>query len=291
MKRIGLLAVFWLLATAFTVQAQLDGVTAGLKLDQAQFLPGEDIPLRVQILNRSGQEVSFGADNNWITLSIWGENNASPASLGDMPVKGEFSLLSGEMGTRTLNPAPYFDLTRPGRYHISAKIRLTQWGQEISCKSIVFTVANGVTLPNLANLQFGVPPPAGVSNVAPEVRRYSLLKLSNLNELKLYFRLTDVSGRVLRVFSIGRMISFSDPEAQIDRYNNFHVLYQTGAKSFNYSVINPDGQLVLRRTYEYTDTRPVLRPGSEGEVYVWGGMRQPAGNDIPPVETVSARRP
>jgi hypothetical protein len=148
-----------------------------------------------------------------------------------------------------------------------------------------------VTLPNLANLQFGVPPPAGVTNVAPEVRRYSLLKLSNLNELKLYFRLTDVSGRVLRVFSIGRMISFSDPEAQIDRYNNFHVLYQTGAKSFNYSVINPDGQLVLRRTYEYTDTRPVLRPGSEGEVYVWGGMRQPAGNDIPPVETVSARRP
>lgn len=288
MKRIGLLASLCFCA-AFAVHAQLDGVTASIKLGQDEYLPGEDMEVKVQIINRSGQQVTFGTDNDWIELSIWGDHNISPPRLGDMPLKGEFTLTSGEMATRIVNPAPYYDLTRPGRYHISAKIHVRQWNQEISCKGISFTIANGVPLPNLANLQIGVPPAPGVTNVAPEVRRFSLLEVSHLNDLKLYFRLTDATGRVLRLFSIGKMISFSSPEAQIDRYNNFHILYQTGARSFNYSVVNPDGMLVLRRTYMYTGSRPELHPGPEGEVFVGGGMRRLAADDLPPPETGKAQ--
>lgn len=288
MKRIGLLASLCLLA-AFAAHAQLNGITASLKLDQEQFLPGEDMQLQVRIVNRSGQPITLGTDDQWIELTLWGDQNRAPRPLGAMPLKGEFTLLSGEVGTRMLNPAPYYDLTPTGRYHITAKIHVRQWGEDISCKMVSFTVANGVPLPRLANLQFGVPPPAGVSNVAPEVRSYSLLKVSYLKDLKLYFRLTDSAGRIMRMFPIGRMISFSDPEAQIDRYNNFHVLYQTGARAFNYSVINPEGLLVLRRTYMYTDTRPELRPGPDGEVFVGGGIRQLASDDLPPPETTKAQ--
>ncbi len=281
MKRIGLLAALALLA-AWPVQAQPNGVTAELKLDQDQYLPGEDLQLKVRIFNRSGQQITFGKDNNWMVISIMGENNVPCPTLGDMPLEGEFSLLTGEVGTRPLNPTPYFDFRRLGRYRVTARIRLPQWGQEIVCKSVSFTVANGAPLPNLGNLTFGLPLPPGTTNGIPEVRKYSLLKVTYLKELKLYFRLTDGRDKILRVFPIARMTSFSEPEAQIDRVNNLHVLSQSGARSFSYCVLNPDGQWVARQTCVYTGSRPVLRVNDEGQIFVAGGARRLSTDDFPP---------
>jgi hypothetical protein len=289
MKKIGLLAALALLA-AWPLQAQLNGVTAQLQLVEDQYLPGEDLQLKVRITNRSGQEISLGADNDWVVISITGEKNVICPRLGDMPVQGEFSLLSGEVGTRTLNPTPYFDFRRPGRYRITARIRIPQWRQEIVCKAVSFTVANGVPLPNLANLQIGLPAAAGATNAVPEVRIYSLLKTSYLKELKLYFRLTDSRGKILRVFPIARMTSFTVPEAQIDRFNNLHVLSQTGARAFNYCVINPEGQWVVRQTHIYTETRPELRVDAEGRIFVAGGARRLSADDYPPPARESANR-
>lgn len=280
MKRIGLFATLLWLA-AWPLQAQLNGVTAELKLAEDQYLPGEDLQLKVSILNRSGQPIILGTDNEWISLSITGENNSICPKVAEMPVQGEFSLQSGEVGTRSLNPTPFFDFRRDGRYHITARIRIPQWQQEIVTRSVAFTVANGVALPNLANLQFGVPTPPGVTNAAPEVRKYSLLKVSYVHALKLYFRLTDSDGRTLRVFPIATMTSFSDPEAQIDRYNNLNVLVQTGARSFSFCVIDPNGRWLARQTHIYTNTRPELRIDADGRIFVAGGARRPSASDYP----------
>jgi hypothetical protein len=288
MRKAGLSLVLALLAIS-NVHAQLNGVTAELKLDQDQFLPGEQVPLKVHIMNRSGQEVVFGSDNNWLSVYITRENGSVSSASGEMPVKGEFSLLSGQEGTRTLYPTPYFDFHQPGRYRVTATIRLPQWQQEIACRSTTFTVANGVPLPGLANLQFGLPPAPGVTNAIPEVRRYSLLKISYVRELKLYFRLTDSADRTLRVFPIAQMTSFSYPEAQIDRSNNFNVLVQIGARVFSYCVINPNGQWIAHQTHIYTDTRPELRVDTEGKVFIAGGARRPSPDDLPAPE--SARQP
>ncbi len=289
MKRIGLLAVLALLVTA-SAQAQLNGVTAELKLDQDQYLPGEDLQLKLRISNRSGQPIVLGADKDWIVMSITGENNVPCDKFGDMPIQGEFSLASGLVGTKALNPTPYFGIRQPGRYRITAKVRIPQWHQEIVCKAVSFTVANGVPLPNLANLQIGMPLPPGVSNAVPDVRTYSLLKVLDLKEIKLYFRLTDSTGKTLRVFPLAGMTSFTEPEAQIDRYNNLHVLHQTGARLFNYAVINPEGHWVMRQTYTYAGTRPVLRINGNGDLYVAGGARRLSQNDYPPREPESARQ-
>jgi glycine/D-amino acid oxidase-like deaminating enzyme len=78
------------------------------------------------------------------------------------------------------------------------------------------------------------------------------------------------------------MVSFSKPECQIDKSSNLHVLYQTGARSFNYSVINPDGRLLVRQTYDYSDTRPVLRIDREGRILIGGGVRRSSSDDLPP---------
>jgi hypothetical protein len=270
-----------LFAALLPARAQLNGVTAQLQLEQNQYMPDEDLQLKVRITNRSGQTVALGQDNQWITFEIVGERDRLVSKQGEMPVKEPFTLLSGQEAARPFNPTPYFDFRRPGRYHIGAVINIPQWNQQIACKPAFFTVSEGVPLPNLGDLQIGVPPPPGLTNVPPEVRRYSLIKVAYLDELKLYFRLTDKYGRTLRVFPLATMLSFSDPEAQIDRANNLHVLLQTGAKTFTYSVLDPAGNLIARQFHQYTQTRPRLSSDGEGQVFVAGGRRLLTLSDIP----------
>jgi hypothetical protein len=125
----------------------------------------------------------------------------------------------------------------------------------------------------------------------PEIRKYSLLQVTHDKELKLYFRLTDASGtRTLRVFPIDKLISFSSPEGQLDRFNNLHVLYQTGAHSFLYSVINPDGVLVGRETHDISATRPGLRPDKNGHISVVEAHGVARFNG-PASQAIQSRRP
>ena len=64
------------------------------------------------------------------------------------------------------------------------------------------------------------------------------------------------------------MVSFGRPEPQVDKFSNLHLLYQEGPHSFNYTVINPDGEIIARRTYDYVDKRPRLQPDAEGKILV-----------------------
>jgi hypothetical protein len=278
-------------AAAQGLQAQPNGVTAELRLGQDQYLPDEDVRLQVTIANRSGQPVVLGTDNQWIAFNIVGEHEYVVPKQGEMPVQSPFTLQSGQSVTREFNPTPYFRFREPGRYSLSATIRIAQWKQVIVCKPVAFTVSEGVPLPHLGDLTIGVPPSPGATNVPPEVRRYSLLKASDLNELRLYFRLTDQNGRTLRVFPLARMLSFSDPAAEIDRANNLHVLLQTGARTFTYSVLDPNGSLLARQFHEYTRTRPSLHSNNEGQVFVEGGRRVLTWEDVPAPAASAVKSP
>ena len=112
-----------------------------------------------------------------------------------------------------------------------------------------------------------------MTNAVPEIRRYALVKVAYQDQLKLYFRLTDQNGQTLRCSQAGPMLSFSAPEAQLDHFNNLHVLWQTGAKNFTYLVYMPNGDLLERETHVYTDTRPRLQVNDNDNVAVVGGVR------------------
>lgn len=264
--------------------AQVSGsVSAELSLDQEQFIPDEDVIVSLQIKNRSGQTIELGKEADWVTFTVQGESDLVVPKIADMPVQGEFSLKSSQAGTKTFNLTPYFGFRQPGHYRVVATVKLAQWkGVEIYSKPINFAIMNGVPLPTLPDIAFGVPLPAGVTNAAPEVRKYCLQKVTYQNEPRLYFRLTDQTGsRTFTVYPIGRMVSFGLPEAQVDSSSNLHVLHQYYAKSFNYCVISPDGKLLVRQTHDYTATRPTLKSDSEGRIYVAGGARRYTLNDYP----------
>jgi hypothetical protein len=199
---------------------------------------------------------------------------------GEVPVIQEFTLPSSKVATRKVELTPYFALSRPGRYRIIATVYVKEWDKQFLSPAKNLDVITGA---KLWSQEIGVPSPAGGTNRAPEVRKYTLQQANYLRtQPRLYVKLTDSSeDRVMKVYSLGNLVSFSKPDPQVDRFSNLHLLFQNGARSFSYNMISPDGELKVRQTYEAAATRPRLRLNEEGNLEVAGGARRISATDLP----------
>lgn len=275
MKKPGLWLGALFALCAFQLPAQ---VTVEVILEQDQFLPGEPLPAAARIVNRSGQTLRLGTDEGWLTFAIESRDGFIVLKSGEAPVAGEFTLRSSERATKRVDLAPYFSLGRPGRYSIRATVNVKEWNQQITSNPKTFDVIEGA---RIWEQDIGVPTAPGETNRFPEVRKYTLQQANYLKQLTLYFRLTDASGKISKVFALGPMLSFGQPEPQVDRFSNLHVLYQDGPRSFGYTVINPDGDVIKRNSYDFT-TRPRLKIDADGNLAVSGGTRRISVKDVPP---------
>jgi len=286
MKRVPL-ALGVLLASVFCSAAQ---VSVEVVLDREQFLLNESLPVKVRIINHSGQLLHLGEQKNWLTFTIESRDGHIVTSLGDLPPTGDLSVESSMVAHRTLDLMPYYDLSKPGSYTVTASVNIKQWNEQVVSKAKPFDISRGS---KLWEQEFGVPVASGS---LPEARKYTLQQDNYGKRLMLYVRLTDLNeNRVFKVFPAGPLVSFNRPEAQIDRLSNLHLLFQTGARSFLYEVISPDGDMLIRQTHDYTATRPVLRSGEDGKTFVAGGIRRPTANDLPipsaPASTNDVKKP
>jgi hypothetical protein len=240
----------------------------------------------VRITNLSGQTLDLGKDKDWLTFSVEARDNFIVPLLDEVPVLGQFSIESTTAATKRIDIAPCFQLTTPGRYTVTARIKIPQWQQELSTKSKPFVISS---VRKLWEQEFGVPDSTG-ANAPPEVRKYALQQAMHLKEKKLYVRVTDaLENKIFRVFPVGPVVGPTRPEPQLDKFGNLHLLFQTGARAFNYSVINPEGQILVRQTHEYTaGSRPALKPDQEGNIRVVGGARRITANDLPPHKSTPA---
>ncbi len=264
--------VIGLLGTAYFAAAQ---VSVEVVLDQDQFLRDESLPVKVRITNRSGQTVELGKDNEWLSFAVDSLDGKVVNKVSSPSVSGEFTLESARVATRQVDIAPSFELNEPGRYSVVATVKVKVWNEEVSSKPRPFQIVRGT---KLWEQEFGVPTASGT----PEARKFTLQQANYQKSLKLYVRVTDASDNIAyRVFPLGQLVSFSHPEAQVDKSSYLHVLFQTGARSFLFQVVSPDGDIVLRQSYDYAERRPTLRANDEGRIFVAGGVRRMAASDLP----------
>jgi hypothetical protein len=261
-------------------------VTVVVALDQEQFLPGEPLPVSVKITNFSGQRLHLGAERDWLTFSVESVDGFVVIKNADVPVVGEFDLDSSQMATKKVDLAPYFMLTRSGRYHVVATLRIKEWRAQEASAPKLFDIINGVVL---WSQDFGVPEPAGAAGTpghAPEMRKYSLIKANyQSSQMRLYAQVSDaLNARVYKISAIGPLISFSEPEAQVDQQSQLHVLYQSGGSLFSYMVMDPEGTIVRRELYDYVNRHPRLGVDDQGKVTVVGGVRRLHADEMPMVK-------
>lgn len=267
-----------LLALLATLAPAFGQVEVEVVVDQDKFLPAEELMAGVRIVNRSGQTLLLGEEADWIKFSIEQIGGGTVHQISQPPVQGEFSLQSTERATVKVDLAPRFDLRQQGRYVLTATVKIKEWGQALTTKPVRIEIVEGT---KLWTQEFGVPSATGETQL-PEMRSYTLQQANYLkSQLRLYLRVAGSDGRVIKMLNLGPMISFGRPEPQLDRQSRLHVLYQNGAKTFSYIVVNPQGEITKRQTFEYADTRPRLSLDDAKNIVVSGGARRISADDLP----------
>ena len=277
MKKLALILGWWL-ALAGWCPAQ---VPVEIVLEREQFLRSESLPIKVRVINSSGQALHLGREAEWLSFEIRNVEGGDVPRLEPVPLAGPFDLAQTKIANLSIDLMPYYDLSKIGRYAIAATLRVPQLNQTFVTKPKEFDIISGT---KLWEREFGVP-----SAGAPEVRKYALQQANFVKQSKLYLRVTDPQeARIFRVLCLGTMVSFSKPETQFDKSSNLHILFQSAPRQFLYQVVGPDGELVIRQTYEYVaGSRPLLTHDEQQGVHVKGGKRRIVLSDVPapPEET------
>ena len=153
-----------------------------------------------------------------------------------------------------------------GPYHVRANIYFPDLGKYFYSQTKVVQVTDARPI---WRQTVGVPDGAGPGGV----RVYSLMTNRFPDHTSLYVRVADPdSGVVYATYSLGRLILYDEPKMQIDQGNRLHVLHCAAPRSWSYSVIGLNGELVSHSTLAETKTRPRLVHGADGMVSVHGGM-------------------
>lgn len=256
-------------------------VNVEILLDQEQYLRSESLPLHVRISNFSGQTLLLGTTPDWLTFAVEGSEKIPLRQTGDLPPTKPFRLASSKTASLGVDLMPCFNLSEPGHYSVTARVRIPDIGKELTTPAKQFNIVSGT---KLWEREFGVP-----GTHPPVVRKFALQQATFLRQLRLYVRLTDPGeAQVFHVLPLGTLLSFSTPEAVLDKSSNLHVMFQNGPRSFLYSVITPDGDLIIRQTWDQTDTRPRLMVEDDGRVIVHGGTRRILLSDLPPARVANS---
>ncbi len=269
-----------LLAALFASRAAAQ-VSVELALDQDQFLPSETLILTVKITNRSGEQLHLGEDPAWLTFNVESTDGFVVIKNGEVPVVGPFDLESSQMGIKRVDLQPYFQMTKQGHYRVTATLRIKQWSSKMESAPKMFDIINGA---KLWAQDFGIP---NGTNGPPLARKYTLEQANYLSEqLRLYVQVSDPAEAIIyKVTALGPMVSFSHTEAQVDRLSRLKVLWQTGAQTFSYSVVNPKGTVAEQETYDNFTSRPRLVVNGDGDVVVLGGTRRMKPSEYPAVKS------
>ncbi|CAN5135419.1 hypothetical protein BH20VER2_BH20VER2_08860 [soil metagenome] len=284
-------ALACILLGAATAQAQ---VQLELKFARLHYIAYEPVIATVKITNLAGRDIELRNERqqHWFGFEI---NTTEGRILAPAPQDPEPPLVieAGQTVTRKINLTPRFPVHELGPYHVRANIYFADLDKFFYSQRKVFHVGDARPIwQRTVGVPEGLPGGGGV-------RTYSLLSNRFPDHTKLYVRVEDKSSAaVYSTFSLGRVIAIDEPQVELDRQNELHVLHCSAPRTWAYSRIGLNGQLLARSTFMETKTRPRLRQAENGGIGVRGGMIEtpaaaaaPGAPTAPGAAKLSARPP
>jgi hypothetical protein len=263
-----------------TAQAQIQ---VELSFKRLQYIAHEPILATVKIANNSGRDIDLRDDSgqHWFGFEINAGEGRLLAPLRTETAEPPLHIEAGKTVTRKVNLTTLFPVHDFGAYHVRANVFFPDLNKFFYSTTKVFQVSDARAI-----WQKTVGVPDGTDG-AGEVRTYSLLSNRFPDHTSLYVRVENKdTGAVYTTYSLGRIIASIDPQAEIDRANQLHVLHCAAPRSWAYSHVGLNGELLAHSTFLETKTRPRLRHTSDGSIAVNGGML-----DVPVAETKRSPAP
>ena len=257
--------VISLLLLGATAHAQIQ---VELKFKRLQYIAHEPVIASIQITNLAGRDVDLRDDSgqHWFGFEVTAGEGRLLAPLKSDAAEPPLHVEAGKTITRKINLTPVFPVHDFGVYRVRANVYFADLNKYFYSQTKVFQITDARAI---WQKTVGVPdgrPGAG------EVRTYSLLSNRFPDHTSLYVRVENKdSGVVYTTYSLGRIIALDEPQAEIDSANQLHVLHCAAPRSWAYSHIGLNGELLAHSTFMETKTRPRLRHAADGAIAVSGG--------------------
>jgi hypothetical protein len=273
-----------LFAMAAKGQIQVD-----LKFKRLQYIAYEPVVATLAITNLAGRDIELQDANgqSWLGFEVTGNEGQPIAPLNGDNAQPPLKIEAGQRVTRQIDLAPLYPVHDFGAYHVRTHVYFADLGKFFYSGTGVFEVTDARPI-----WQQTVGIPTGLA-ASGEVRTYSLLTNRFPDHTSLYVRVQDKdTGVVYATYSLGRAIAFEQPQAEIDRANQLHVLHCAAPHAWSYSRIGLNGQLLEHSSFMETKTRPRLVHSGNGDVAVRGGLIDtPAQTSRSTAPKLSARPP
>lgn len=260
-----LLAFVSLFSLAGSVLGQIQ---VDLRFPRVQYVAYEPVVAIVQITNLAGRDIELHDENgqNWFGFEVTAEEGRflpNSNQSGEPPLRIE----SGKTVTRKINLTPSYPIQDLGPYHVRANVFFADLNKFFYSPAKVFQVGDARAI-----WQRTVGVPEGKQG-AGGVRTYSLLSNRFPDHTSLYVRVEDKgTGAVYCTYPLGRAIAFDEPQAELDNDNRLHVLHCAAPRTWAYSQVGLNGELLAHKTFVETKTRPRLKRAADGGIAVRGGM-------------------
>jgi hypothetical protein len=254
----------FLFAARGEAQVQVD-----LKFKRLQYIAYEPVVAIVGITNLAGRDIDLhDADGqSWFGFEVTGSEGQPIVPAATEGAQAPLKIEAGQTVTQRIDLTPLYPVHDFGAYHVRAHIYFPDLGKFFYSTTRVFEVTDARPIwEQTVGIPDGVAAPG-------DVRTYSLLTNRFPDHTSLYVRVQEKDkGIVYATYSLGRMIVFEQPQTEIDRENRLHVLHCAAPRSWSYSRIGLNGELLAHSSFMETNSRPRLMHGANGEVAVRGGM-------------------
>ncbi len=277
-------------ACIFLFTAVAEGqIQVDVKFKRLQYIAYEPVVVTIAITNLAGRDIELhDADGqSWLGFEVTGSEGQPISLLSTENAQPPLKIEAGQRVTRQIDLASLYPVHDFGAYHVRTHVYFTDLGKFFYSGTRVFEVTDARPI-----WQQTVGIPTGVP-ASGEVRTYSLLTNRFPDHTSLYVRVQDKdTGIVYATYSLGRTISFEQPQAEIDRANQLHVLHCAAPRAWSYSRIGLNGELLTHSSFMETKTRPRLVHSTNGEVAVRGGVIEtPAQSSRSTAPKLSGRPP
>jgi hypothetical protein len=271
----------FLFAAAAKAQVQVD-----LKFKRLQYIAYEPVVATVAITNLAGRDIELhDADGqSWLGFEITGSEEQPIAPLSRANREPPLKIQAGQRVTRQIDLTPLYPVHEFGAYHVRTNVYFADLGKFFYSGTRVFEVTDARPIWQQT---------VGVPGAGDEVRTYSLMTNRFPDHTSLYVRVQNKdTGVVCATYSLGRTISFEQPQAEIDRANQLHVLHCAAPRAWSYARVGLNGELLEHSSFMETKSRPRLVHSGNGEIAVRGGMVEaPAQSSGSRAPKLSARPP
>ncbi len=258
---------------ALSAQAQIQ---IDLKFKRLQYIAYEPVIATVKITNLAGRDIELHDvdDQHWFGFEVTvgdGRTLGPTVQMAEPPLQ----IAAGTSVTRKIDLGKRFPVADLGVYHVRPNVYFADLNKYFYAQAKVFEIT---TARPIWQKTVGLP-------TADGVRTYSLMTNRFADHTSLYARVEDkANGLVYSTYSIGRLISYDQPHAEIDRENQLHVLQCSAPRMWTYSLIGLDGRLLKHGNYAEARSTPHLRRMADGSVTVAGGIL-----DVPVVPSTNGR--